>query len=153
MRPRVMTKTLLIATAVLGLTAGGVGGVGFAATAQSATVSSTASGTEVAPLAVVNLGLSVTQAKKVQCFLERHWEYDGLRDGLLGTESWQAMQRYLVRWGYEGRIDGVVGTGTVMALQRVLQRAWDYEGLIDGIPGDGTKAAFKRFAEDAWVYC
>ncbi|MFE4174341.1 peptidoglycan-binding domain-containing protein [Streptomyces sp. NPDC056909] len=152
MRPNAMSRALVTATAVLGLTAGGLGGVSFAATVPIARQQqSTAS--EIAPLAVVNLGLTTTEAKKVQCFLEYGWDYNGAIDGALGTESWKAMQRYLTRWGYEGEIDGIVGPGTVMALQRVLARAWDYTGPIDGIPGAGTKAAFKRFAETADVYC
>jgi lysozyme family protein len=108
---------------------------------------------KVGTLAVVNLGLSTRQAMNVQCWLE-HWDYNGAIDGLLGTNSWKAFQRYLeVARGYDGDIDGVVGPKTIQALQRLLASAWGYEGRIDGIAGDQTKDAFKRFANDQAVYC
>ncbi|QXE35785.1 peptidoglycan-binding protein [Streptomyces sp. GMY02] len=150
MRPNAMSRALVTTTAVLGLTAGGISGVSFAATAPLAP-RSTAS--EITPLAVVNLGLTTAEAKKVQCFLDYLWDYDGDIDGALGTQSWKAMQRYLVGWGYEGAIDGIVGPGTVMALQQSLRRPWGYGGKIDGIAGAETKAAFKRFAENTGVRC
>ncbi|MFD5317564.1 peptidoglycan-binding protein [Streptomyces sp. NPDC127098] len=125
-----------IAVGCLGATGGAV-----AAPAASPVVSSEAA----APLAVVNLSLSAEEARRVQLWL-RDWGYTGPIDGLLGTESWMALQRFLrSAHGYGGPIDGIVGPETVMALQRWM-RTWDYDGPIDGIAGPGTQAAFKLWA-------
>ena len=119
-------------------------GAGVAESAPSATP---AAGSEAGPLAVNNLGLDTTRAKKVQCWLRDFWGYTGPIDGLLGTASWKAFQRNLrAFWGYTGSIDGDVGEGTIKALQRLL-RNWGYTGDIDGIAGSGTQAAFKNFAD------
>lgn len=116
---------------------------------------SAASSEAVVPLAVVNLGLSTTQAKYVQCWLKANWGYTGAIDGLLGTNSWKAFQRNLkAHWGYTGPIDGIVGSGTVSALQRLLKYGgWGYTGPIDGIAGPGTQEAFKRFANACSGWC
>ncbi|MEU3206924.1 peptidoglycan-binding domain-containing protein [Streptomyces cyaneofuscatus] len=103
---------------------------------------------QVAPLAVVNLGLSNAQAKEVQRWLARSWNYTGAIDGQLGTNSWKAFQRFLrPAANYNDSIDGVVGPSTVKALQRWLKAHYGYTGAIDGVAGPGTQAAFKRFAD------
>ncbi|XVS61787.1 peptidoglycan-binding domain-containing protein [Actinosynnema sp. CA-299493] len=128
-----------------GLTAAGAPAAGSAH--APATTEHAVAADNVIPLAVVNLGLSTTQAKYVQCWLQDYWGYTGGIDGELGTNSWKAFQRNLrTHWGYTGAIDGIVGSGTVSALQRLLRAHWGYTGAIDGVAGDGTKAAFGRFA-------
>ncbi len=93
-----------------------------------------------------NLGLSVSQAKKVQRSLPA-WGYKGETDGYLGTGSWMALQRYMkAYWGYDDAVDGVVGLNTVKALQRWMKTRFNYKGPIDGIAGPDTRAAFKRYA-------
>ncbi|MGW0219879.1 hypothetical protein [Streptomyces tendae] len=76
----------------------------------------------VTPLAVVNLGLTVEEAKKVQRLLRDHWGY------------------------YTDKIGGKVGPSTVMALQRWLQATWGYNGEVDGDLGPEARAAFTRMA-------
>ncbi|XMA35561.1 peptidoglycan-binding protein [Streptomyces albogriseolus] len=149
MRHRSLAKPFATAVAVAVLTAVGATGAAHAAPAPSVSAPPAAT-------AVVNLGLTTTQAKHVQCFLEYGWQYRGAIDGALGTNSWKAMQRYLAAQSYSdynGAIDGVVGPQTVMALQRALKRAWGYTGPIDGVAGAGTQAAFARFATTSKVYC
>ncbi|MEU3148417.1 MULTISPECIES: peptidoglycan-binding protein [unclassified Streptomyces] len=144
---RAMTKALVSVTTAVGIAAGGLAtaGTSFAAPAQD--TKAVASAEAVAPLAVVNLGLSTAEAKKVQDWLRTYWGYTGARDGQLGTNSWKAFQRGLrAYWGYNDAIDGIVGPNTVKALQRLLKAHWGYTGAIDGIAGSGTQAAFKRFA-------
>ncbi len=101
----------------------------------------------ITPRAVVNLGLSITQAKAVQVWLDYYGYNAGTADGQLGPNSWMAFQRELKQyWGYSGNIDGIVGSLTVEALQRLLVQ-WGYpSNEIDGIPGPKTQAAFARFA-------
>ncbi|MFD0266335.1 peptidoglycan-binding domain-containing protein [Streptomyces sp. NPDC127106] len=149
MRSNVLVKTVVGATAVVGLAVGSLAGAGAAFAAPPPGVQQTASSGVFAPTAVVNLGLSDAQAKKRQVWLQTHWGYTGAIDGQLGTGSWQAMQRFLrAYWGYNDSIDGIVGTNTVQALQRWLKAYWGYTGAIDGIAGSGTQAAFAR-ATDA----
>ncbi|GAA2522472.1 peptidoglycan-binding domain-containing protein [Streptomyces longisporus] len=111
-----------------------------------------ASSNAAVPLAVVNLGLSTKQARGVQCWAHNNdWGYNGPYDGLLGTNSWMALQRYLTfnRY-YKGPIDGIVGSGTVTGFQQLL-KDWDlYGGPIDGIAGSGTEAAFSKWADEMW---
>ncbi|MER5556435.1 peptidoglycan-binding protein [Streptomyces sp. NPDC002793] len=149
MRHNTLAKALATAVAVAALTTVGVSGAAYAAPAPPVAAPQ-------AVTAVVNLGLTTTQAKHVQCFLDYGWGYNGAIDGLLGTNSWKAMQRYLAAQSYSdynGDIDGIVGPQTVKALQRALAVAWGYTGPIDGLAGAGTKAAFVRFAETSKVYC
>ncbi|WP_318206627.1 MULTISPECIES: peptidoglycan-binding domain-containing protein [unclassified Streptomyces] len=145
MRSNKLVKALATATALAGVTAGSLAtsGTAFAATPERSqnVVSGPASATEV-----VNLGLSTSQAKRVQLWLAYSWGYTGALDGLLGTGSWQAMQRMLRHYGYTGAIDGIVGTGTIKALQQFLKNNGFYSGAIDGIAGSGTQAAFAAFA-------
>lgn len=99
------------------------------------------------PRAVVNLGLSVAQAKAVQVWLDYYGYNAGTADGQLGPNSWMAFQRELKQyWGYSGNIDGIVGPLTVEALQRLLVQYGYPSNEIDGIPGPKTEAAFARFA-------
>ncbi|MCZ9339372.1 peptidoglycan-binding protein, partial [Streptomyces sp. TRM76130] len=68
MRKNALKRVLVTATATTALVTGSLA----AATASSAAPTQTeaASSTEITPLAVVNLGLSTTQAKYVQCYLK-----------------------------------------------------------------------------------
>ncbi|MEV7997336.1 peptidoglycan-binding protein [Streptomyces sp. NPDC086077] len=149
MRHRALAKSLATAVVIAALTTVGASSAAYAVPAPPLVAPQAAT-------AVVNLGLTTTQAKHVQCFLAYGWEYNGAIDGALGTNSWKAMQRYLAAQDYSdynGAIDGVVGPQTVMALQRALKRAWGYTGPIDGVAGAGTQAAFARFSETAKAYC
>ncbi|MEU9012750.1 peptidoglycan-binding protein [Streptomyces sp. NPDC048479] len=154
MRPKVLTRTLVSFTAVVGIAAGSLASAGAGFAASAPTSKPAASSEAVVPLALVNLGLSTAQAKNVQCWLKANWGYTGALDGQLGTNSWKAFQRNLrAYWGYTGAIDGIVGSGTVKALQRLLKDSWGYTGAIDGDPGPGTQAAFKRFANACSGWC
>ncbi len=152
MRSNVLVKTLVSVTTAVGIAAGGLAVAGTAAAAP-APAGKTSVSADVTPFAVVNLGLSTTQARNVQCFLKNSWGYTGALDGQLGTNSWKAMQRRLA-WnqGYAGAIDGVVGPGTISALQHLL-RGYQYTGAIDGIAGPATQAAFKRYANAQAAHC
>ncbi|MEE1806397.1 peptidoglycan-binding domain-containing protein [Streptomyces sp. BE133] len=139
-------RALASVTALLGITAGTLAASGTAVAAtperHQTVVSGPASITEV-----VNLGLSTSLAKRVQFYLSHYaGVYTGAIDGLLGTESWKAMQRVLRSYGYTGAIDGIVGTGTIKALQQYLKSDGFYSGAIDGIAGSGTQAAFAAWA-------
>ncbi|MGA6174659.1 peptidoglycan-binding domain-containing protein [Streptomyces sp. NPDC012600] len=152
MRSNVLVKTLVSVTTAVGIAVGGLATAGTASAAPAPSEKTSVSA-EVAPFAVVNLGLNTTQARNVQCFLKKYWNYTGALDGQLGTNSWKAMQRRLAsNKGYTGAIDGVVGPGTISALQRLL-RAYDYTGAIDGIAGPGTQAAFKRYGNNLASFC
>ena len=144
MKSNVLGRTLAGAVAVVAITglglAGGAG-TGFAANHQPA------ANATVTPLAIVNLGLSTSDAVLVQHYLATYWSYTGGYDGQLGPQSWEAMQRYLkADYGYTGAIDGIVGSGTISSLQVMLE-TWGYSGAIDGIAGPATEAAFRNFAE------
>ncbi|NJQ15181.1 peptidoglycan-binding domain-containing protein [Streptomyces bohaiensis] len=146
MRTYRITRTLACLTIATAITVGGSATAG-AATAQPAERTVTASDT-VVPFTVNNLGLSATEARKLQRWL-RGWGYTGSLDGQLGTNSWKAMQRWLKsEWGYTDAIDGIVGPNTIKALQRRLRDGGSgYRGPIDGIAGPDTRAAFNRFVE------
>ncbi|MBQ0902031.1 hypothetical protein [Micromonospora sp. U21] len=121
---------------LLAVAASGVAMVGFAGPASAA---------------VVNLGLDKQGAKRIQRWILTMYGYNGAIDGVLGTNSWKAMQRYLANWPdqpspYRGAIDGIVGPGTIVSLQANLKKFNGYTGVIDGIAGAGTKAAFRRKA-------
>lgn len=144
MPPSVMTRSIVSATAVVGLVIGALAGAGtsFAVSAPAA-VSAESFGI----LATNNLGLTERQAKDVQLWLRWNHDYTGSIDGLLGTNSWKATQRHLrAAWDYDNSIDGIPGTDTIKALQRML-RGYSYNGSIDGIAGGGTRAAFAKFAD------
>jgi len=82
-----------------------------------------------ASAAVVNLGLDIQGAKRIQRWILTMYGYTGAIDGWLGTNSWKAMQRYLATWPgqpspYTGAIDGIVGPATIVSLQANLMRRW-----------------------------
>ncbi|MFJ8634749.1 peptidoglycan-binding protein [Streptomyces sp. NPDC093568] len=151
---RALTKTLVSLTAAVGIAAGSLAGAGAAFADSAQGTKPSVSAEAAVPLAVNNLGLSSQQAKNTQCFLRTApASYTGAIDGLLGTNSWKAMQRWLREyWDYNDSIDGIVGPNTIKALQRMLKHAWGYTGAIDGIAGSGTKGAFQRFANDMSVF-
>ncbi|MFM9445608.1 peptidoglycan-binding domain-containing protein [Streptomyces acidiscabies] len=138
MRLNILTRTLVTVTAVAGITTGGLVGTGFTAPQPAPVPAASAS-----VLAVNNLGLTTTQARHWQCWLDG-WGFDpGTIDGQLGTNSWKAAQRFFNYYElYVGRklvVDGAVGTNTIKALQN-----WLGVG-IDGIAGPATKGAFAAF--------
>ncbi|KND26142.1 peptidoglycan-binding domain-containing protein [Streptomyces acidiscabies] len=138
MRPNILTRTLVTVTAVAGITTGGLVGTGFTAPQPAPVPAASAS-----ILAVNNLGLSTTQARHWQCFLDDLGFNPGTIDGQLGTNSWKAAQSFFNYYGYyvgsRLAVDGVVGTNTIKALQNFLGVG------IDGIAGPATKGAFARF--------
>ncbi|MEU3147594.1 MULTISPECIES: peptidoglycan-binding protein [unclassified Streptomyces] len=145
---RTMQKRLIGIITATGIAATCLATAGTSFAASAPETKPTAVGAEaVAPLAVVNLGLTTSEAKNVQSFLRAYYSYTGAIDGQLGTQSWKAMQRMLKKYGYTGKIDGVVGGGTVQALQRLL-RTYGYDGSIDGVVGPKTLAAFKTFGRN-----
>ncbi|MFD4167326.1 hypothetical protein ACFWQ1_04635 [Streptomyces albidoflavus] len=104
-----------------------------------------------ASAAAVNLGLDKQGAKRIQRWILTMYGYNGAIDGVLGTSSWKATQRYLATWPgqpapYKGKLDGIVGPKTIVALQANLKKFHGYTGALDGIAGNGTKAAFRRKA-------
>ncbi|GGX91928.1 peptidoglycan-binding domain-containing protein [Streptomyces fructofermentans] len=143
MRSNVVRRTLVGIAATAVIAAGSTAGAS-AALAAPRPAAAPASGTGGASVLVVNnLGLSTTQAKHWQCWLDG-WGFDpGTIDGQLGTNSWKAAQRFFNYYGeYVGGrlvVDGVVGTGTIKALQN-----WLGVG-IDGVAGPQTRAEFARF--------
>ncbi|PCG86892.1 hypothetical protein CIB93_06715 [Streptomyces sp. WZ.A104] len=146
MRQKTLARTLVSLTAAVGIAAGSLAGAGtaFAAPVQKAPSAASA---DVGALAVVNLGLSKTQAQNVQRALKARWGYGDSIDGQLGPNSWKAMQRFLKKkHGYTSGIDGIVGEGTVKALQRFLKKYYQYNDGIDGVAGPKTQEAFKRMA-------
>ncbi|MFG3406834.1 hypothetical protein [Streptomyces sp. NPDC048142] len=131
-----LSRRGLIRGGLLAVAASGAAVVGFAGPAHAA---------------VVNLGLDRQGAKRVQRWTLTMYGYKGAIDGLLGTNSWKAMQRWLRSWPgqpspYRGAIDGIVGPKTIASLQANLKKFEGYKGAIDGIAGPGTKAAFWRKA-------
>lgn len=100
MRPNLLTRTLVTTTVTIGLAVGSLAGAsaGWAAPAQDSQQTVTS---EIAPLAVANLGLSTTQAKYVQLYLKNS------------------------RYGYTGAIDGIAGSGTKAAFKNYANsQAW-----------------------------
>ncbi|MGA5197367.1 peptidoglycan-binding domain-containing protein [Streptomyces exfoliatus] len=147
MRPSVMTRALVSATAIAGLAAGTLATAGTSVAAAPQTPQQAVSTEAFGTLATENFGLTITQAKNVQRWLATHWDYNDSIDGYLGTNSWKAFQRCLARyWGYTGPIDGDPGSGTISALQRLLRAHSTYTGAIDGIAGPGTRSAFAYWA-------
>ncbi|WP_320783179.1 peptidoglycan-binding domain-containing protein [Streptomyces sp. CRN 30] len=136
-------KALVGVTAAVGIAAGGP--VGAAVAAPTAVQQSGSA--QVAPLAVVNLGLSKAQAKDWQCALRGLGYRVGTIDGLLGSDSWKAAQRFFRdhNW-YNDDIDGIVGPNTVMGLQRMLNVNLKAGLDVDGVAGPATQAAFAKFA-------
>ncbi|MFF0678243.1 peptidoglycan-binding protein [Streptomyces tendae] len=146
MRPRVMKRSIVTATAVVGLAIGTLAGAGTSFAASVPAAEPAVSAGDFSTLATNNLGLNRDQAKQLQRWLALHYNYTGDIDGLLGTESWKAVQRHLrMTWDYDLAVDGIPGPNTIKALQRSL-RGYGYTGPIDGIAGEGTRRAFAKFA-------
>lgn len=141
-------------TAVVGITAGGLATASASVAASQPASKPAVSAQTASILATQNFGLSSQQAKNVQCFMrDAPASYTGAIDGLLGTNSWKAMQRHLkAYWNYTDSIDGDPGPNTIKALQRMLAFGWGYTSGIDGVAGSGTRAAFARFANDMSVF-
>ncbi|MCT9144672.1 peptidoglycan-binding domain-containing protein [Streptomyces violarus] len=147
MRSRILARTFVSAVTVVGIAAGSLAAAGSSFAASEQVTKQAAGSGEINTLATNNFGLTAAQAKNVQRWLARHWNYNGLIDGELGTNSWKAFQRALkAHWGYPGAIDGDPGENTVKALQRLLKVGYGYGGAIDGDPGAGTQTAFKKFS-------
>ncbi|WP_103528305.1 peptidoglycan-binding protein, partial [Streptomyces sp. SM12] len=127
--PRVAV-TLFLCTGVLGGVLAASPAAAVPVVPSASTSAEQPAAESVAPLAVVNLGLTTAQARNLQVYLRDLWSYTGAIDGQLGPASWRAMQRSLRSAGYTGAIDGVVGPATVRALQRRLQ-SYGYDGAID----------------------
>jgi len=155
MRTRIFGRALVALTATAGIATASLAGAQAGLAAATPAHAAAAGPSAVLPHAVVNLGLSTTQAQGVQCWLHNNdWGYNGPIDGALGTQSWQALQRYLKFNGYYGgSIDGIVGSGTVSALQESMRNAHFYSGPIDGIAGAQTQAGFRLFANDIREEC
>jgi lysozyme family protein len=138
------------AVAVAGITAGSLAGAsaGFAASQPAAMPA--ASNQRVSILAVNNLGLTTTQARHWQCYVLLVGYDPGTIDGQLGTKSWKAAQKMFAdaEW-YKGPIDGIVGSETIKALQRFLNNV-RYHLTVDGIAGPETKAAFADSNSTDW---
>ncbi|MFJ5652390.1 hypothetical protein ACIQD5_03545 [Streptomyces microflavus] len=131
-----VSRRALIRGGLLAVAASGVAVVGLAGPASAA---------------AINLGLDKQGAQRIQRWILAMYGYKGEIDGVLGTNSWKAMQRYLATWTgqplpYKGDIDGIVGPKTIASLQANLKKFNGYTGDIDGIAGPGTKAAFRRKA-------
>ncbi|MBN0042536.1 peptidoglycan-binding protein [Streptomyces actuosus] len=148
MHANVVTRTLVGATAAVGITAGSLAGAsaGFAASLPAA--QPVVSRQDVSVLAVNNLGLNATQARHWQCWLN-YWHFSpGTIDGKLGPKSWKAAQRFFNYYDYNvGRklvVDGIVGSNTIKALQNFLGVG------IDGIAGPRTRAAFADGNNTDW---
>ena len=128
-------------------------------------------------------GSATTAAfKNYQQFLSQSWGYTGSIDGIWGTGTQQAHQRYWNAWnapkpgvpaasgaptrfawkgiqqmlkalyGYTGAIDGIPGVGTVSALQRFLNASGFNAGGVDGIWGPNTSKAVQRWLKSRWGY-
>lgn len=79
----------------------------------------------------------------IQEMLKRLYGYTGTIDGIAGTGTVSAFQRFLNASNYNaGGVDGVWGPNTAKAAQRWLAARWSYKAGIDGVFGDGTKAAW-----------
>ncbi|MET7406782.1 peptidoglycan-binding domain-containing protein [Streptomyces parvulus] len=144
---RVLTKAVVGAVTAAGIALGGLAAAGPAAAAPTPVQQSAQS--EVGALAVVNLGLSKTQAMRWQCWLRDLGYKPGTIDGRLGSNSWEAAQTLFTHLRfYSGRIDGIVGPGTVAGLQRFLNsRGYGYNLAVDGVAGQRTQAAFADYAD------
>lgn len=155
MRVNTISRTLVTFSAIAAIGAGGLVTAGSATAAPAADRQTVTAAADVNPLAVNNLGLNNQQARNVQCFLKNgNWGYSGAIDGLMGTGTWQAMQRRLANgFGYNDAIDGIVGPNTIRALQRRLADGYGYTGAIDGIAGSGTQAAFRTYANSLSSTC
>lgn len=69
--------------------------------------------------------------------------YTGPIDGVMGTNSWIAVQKGLRSYGYTGPLDGRPGTYTYEALQKMAHQY----GSSDPIDGSLSKADYKAIAK------
>ncbi|MFD6436283.1 peptidoglycan-binding protein [Streptomyces venezuelae] len=148
-RRRTATRALLGFGIAAGLAAGSLAGAtaGAAAAHQDPRPAAPSTDASATPRSQNNLGLTPTEAKKVQVWLAAHWQYTGPANGTLGTSSWAAFQRCLkAEWNYTGPIDGDLDTATSRSLHRMLRTNWGLTEPFDGIIGPTFRAAFKRFA-------
>ncbi|WP_374774506.1 peptidoglycan-binding protein [Streptomyces sp. NBC_01310] len=144
MRPA-LARTLVSATAVLGIAVGSLAGASAGFAASRPTDAPAVSTQDLSVLAVNNLGLDANRAKNWQCWLRDTGYNPGTIDGQLGTNSWKAAQRKFNDLGHgAGTVDGIVGTNTIKALQRYLN-TYGYGLAVDGSAGANTKAAFWAF--------
>ncbi|MEU7576393.1 peptidoglycan-binding domain-containing protein [Streptomyces sp. NPDC041068] len=140
----VLAKSLVTATAVIGLTAGTLAGA-TASFAASPPAARTTGAQDVSALAENNLGLDRARAKNWQCWLKKRGENPGEVDGRLGPNSWKAAQR---EFGFRGAdVDGIVGPKTIKGLQKHLNYWGGFELDIDGDAGQATRGAFWNFNE------
>jgi peptidoglycan hydrolase-like protein with peptidoglycan-binding domain len=139
-----LTRALVVASAIVGMTAGGLAGASVAAPQHATKTAVTSPRASI--LAVNNLGLDTARAKNWQSCLNA-WGFNaGTEDGQLGTNSWKAAQRMLNDWGYNaGTVDGIVGTNTIRALQKFLNAVGENAGTPDGIAGPQTRSAFWNY--------
>ncbi|KOV53519.1 hypothetical protein ADL00_34250 [Streptomyces sp. AS58] len=143
---RALTKAFVSVTAAVGITAGALATAGTAMAAPAPAQQQVITAEAVAPLAVVNLGLSTTRAQRWQCLLEEIGYDPGTIDGRLGTKSWKAAQEWFNDLGLgAGTEDGVVGPKTITALQKFLNRYASAGLEVDGIAGPRTQDAFWDF--------
>jgi peptidoglycan hydrolase-like protein with peptidoglycan-binding domain len=91
---RALTKALVTVTTAVGIAVGGLATAGTAMAAPAPAQQQTTSAEAVAPLAVVNLGLSMEQAKNLQRILKRDWRYTGEIDGIAGSGTKAAFKRF-----------------------------------------------------------
>jgi len=83
-------------------------------------------------------GIPGPQFYKLMQLWAREDGYNGPVDGVLGKNTWAAIQRGRKRWdGYDGPIDGIPGVNTYKALQRAAQHG-GYDGPIDGVLGKNS---------------
>lgn len=146
MKSRTSMRALVSAAALVAVAAGGLAtaDAGYAAPAPVA-AGAVAGSAVAAPQVVNNLGLSTAQAKNWQSWLKETDYYSGPIDGQLGTASWMAAQELWNHMGLKaGTVDGIVGTNTVKALQRYLN-GFGYGLTVDGIAGTKTVNAFRAF--------
>lgn len=82
--------------------------------------------------------------QRLQLWGRLYGGYTGPLDGVMGVNSFKAMQTNLAReYGYTGPIDGIPGINTWKAVQRWAAR-YGYTGPIDGVPGKNTWRAVAK---------
>jgi hypothetical protein len=107
--------------------------------------SASAAGTVSAACQSSNGG-STSLTFDLQCRLQEgpagHYGYTGPVNGVMGTYSWEGVQRFLAaNYGYTGPINGVPKTYTYEALQRWAadrSHGGTYTGPINGILGTNS---------------
>lgn len=97
-----------------------------------------------------NYGFGLTSQAQLaaQQALARLGRYSGDQDGIFGSMSVSAMQRYLIDYGFLPKtyvVDGVPGPNYGRAVQS-LAKQHGYAGPIDGAPGANTSAGIVAWA-------